>query len=173
MKTANLQSAFDDRRAPDSVFEFAGPNANIMRWIGRFQEQSGSNRYRARWVSCTETPCAVYGSGCEELIKSEPVWASLDLHKLCNSSRTRGRIAPHEPTGTLTNMPDDWVATTSRPTIDARIGDSVRTVLGRRLIERMSPDARAIYEQIRALREEIGVTGFDVVEALRELRDDE
>lgn len=40
-------------------------------------------------------------------------------------------------------------------------------------LRRMSPEARATYERIRKLREEIGPIDFDVVKALRELREDE
>lgn len=39
-------------------------------------------------------------------------------------------------------------------------------------LRRMSPDARATYDRIRKLREEIGPLDFDIVKALRELRDD-
>lgn len=38
---------------------------------------------------------------------------------------------------------------------------------------RMSPEARATYDRIRALRGEIGPLAFDIVRALRELRDDD
>ena len=38
---------------------------------------------------------------------------------------------------------------------------------------RMSSKARATYDRIRKLREEIGPIGFDVVKALRELREDD
>ena len=40
-------------------------------------------------------------------------------------------------------------------------------------LRRMSPEARATYDRIRTLRGEIGPLDFDIVEALRELRDDE
>ena len=40
-------------------------------------------------------------------------------------------------------------------------------------LRRMSPEARATYERIRTLREEIGPLDFDIVKALRELRNDE
>jgi hypothetical protein len=40
-----------------------------------------------------------------------------------------------------------------------------------RLLQRLSPERRATYERIRRLREEIGPIDFDVVEALRELRE--
>ena len=40
-------------------------------------------------------------------------------------------------------------------------------------LARMSPEDRATYDRIRALREEIGPIDFDVVEALRELRGDD
>ena len=39
-------------------------------------------------------------------------------------------------------------------------------------LRRMSPEARATYKRIRELREEIGPLDFDIVKALRELRDD-
>ena len=37
----------------------------------------------------------------------------------------------------------------------------------------MSPESRAAYDSIRALRDEIGPLAFDLVAALRELRDDD
>ena len=40
-------------------------------------------------------------------------------------------------------------------------------------LRRMLPEARATYDRIRALREEIGPIDFDVVAAIRELRDDD
>jgi hypothetical protein len=40
-------------------------------------------------------------------------------------------------------------------------------------LRRMSPERRANYERIRKLRNDIGPIDFDVVKALRELRDDE
>jgi hypothetical protein len=40
-------------------------------------------------------------------------------------------------------------------------------------LKRLSPERRAMYEDIRKLREEIGPIDFNVVEALRELRGDE
>lgn len=39
------------------------------------------------------------------------------------------------------------------------------------LLRRLSPERRATYERIRKLREEIGTLDFDVVEELRELRE--
>jgi len=39
------------------------------------------------------------------------------------------------------------------------------------LLRRLSPERRATYERIRSLREEIGPLDFDVVEELRELRE--
>lgn len=42
---------------------------------------------------------------------------------------------------------------------------------GKRIsIKRLSPKARATYDRIRKLREEIGPLDFDIVKALRELR---
>ena len=41
------------------------------------------------------------------------------------------------------------------------------------LVSRLSTEARATYERIRALRDEIGQLDFDVVEAVRELRGDD
>ena len=38
-------------------------------------------------------------------------------------------------------------------------------------LRRMSPEARATYDRIRALREEIGPLDINIVEALRELRE--
>ncbi len=40
-----------------------------------------------------------------------------------------------------------------------------------KLLRRLSPERRATYERIRKLREEIGPIDFDVVEELRELRE--
>ena len=37
----------------------------------------------------------------------------------------------------------------------------------------MTPKQRAVYEDIRKLREEIGVLDFDVVKAIREIRENE
>lgn len=39
------------------------------------------------------------------------------------------------------------------------------------LLQRLSPERRATYERIRRLREEIGPLDFDVIEELRELRE--
>jgi hypothetical protein len=40
------------------------------------------------------------------------------------------------------------------------------------LVRRMSPEKRALFEKISALRKRIGPVKFDVVEALREIRED-
>lgn len=40
-------------------------------------------------------------------------------------------------------------------------------------LRRMSPEARSTYDRIRTLRGDIGPVDFDIVKALRELRDDE
>ena len=40
-------------------------------------------------------------------------------------------------------------------------------------LETMTPEARATYDRIRALRAEIGPLDFDIVGALRELRGEE
>ncbi len=39
------------------------------------------------------------------------------------------------------------------------------------LLQRLTPERRATYDRIKKLREEIGSLGFDVVEELRELRE--
>jgi hypothetical protein len=41
-----------------------------------------------------------------------------------------------------------------------------------RLLAKMTPERRALYERIIARREEIGPVDFDSVQAIRELRDD-
>lgn len=41
-----------------------------------------------------------------------------------------------------------------------------------RLREKMSPEERALFDGIEALRGEIGPVKFDIVESLRELRED-
>lgn len=43
----------------------------------------------------------------------------------------------------------------------------------RKLLRRMTPEARATYDRIRALQAEIGPLDFDIVKALRELRGDD
>ena len=40
------------------------------------------------------------------------------------------------------------------------------------LLQRLSPEKRALFEEIVALRKKIGPVGFDVVKTLRELRED-
>jgi hypothetical protein len=54
---------------------------------------------------------------------------------------------------------------------------SVATLLRRRYrderLRRMPPEARAKYDRIRKLREQIGPIDFDLVKALRELRDND
>jgi hypothetical protein len=40
-----------------------------------------------------------------------------------------------------------------------------------RLLARLTPERRALYDRIVALREEIGPVDFDIVEAIRELRE--
>lgn len=40
------------------------------------------------------------------------------------------------------------------------------------LLREMTPENRALYERIRKRREEIGLIGFDIVEAIREIRED-
>ena len=40
-------------------------------------------------------------------------------------------------------------------------------------LRRMSPEARATYDRIRTLREEIGPLDFDIIKALRVIRDDD
>jgi hypothetical protein len=40
------------------------------------------------------------------------------------------------------------------------------------LVEKLSPEKRALFEEIVALRKKIGPLKFDVVQALRELRED-
>jgi hypothetical protein len=40
------------------------------------------------------------------------------------------------------------------------------------LLEKLSPEKRALFEEIVALRKKIGPLKFDVVQALRELRED-
>lgn len=40
-------------------------------------------------------------------------------------------------------------------------------------LARMTPQARASYHRIMRLRDEIGPVGFDVAQALREIREDE
>ena len=52
-------------------------------------------------------------------------------------------------------------------------GQGVLTLMSRdELLSRMTPEKRAIYEQIIALRKRIGPVDFNIVEALREMRED-
>ena len=46
-----------------------------------------------------------------------------------------------------------------------------RTKRRNELLRRLTPERRATYERIKKLREEVGPVGFDVVEELRDLRE--
>lgn len=64
-------------------------------------------------------------------------------------------------------------ATTSTSTTVSFLRSLLRMQLRNDRLRKMSPERRAIYERIRKLRDEIGPIDFDVVEALRELREND
>ena len=72
-------------------------------------------------------------------------------------------------------IPEVVIRTTQATTATATTVSSLRQLLARKQLDerlrRMSPDRRTLYEEIRQLREEIGPIDFDVVRALRELRE--
>lgn len=53
----------------------------------------------------------------------------------------------------------------------SRIADDEAIDRIEELLRRMTPEKRTLFESIRARREEIGPVGFDIVEALREMRE--
>jgi hypothetical protein len=61
------------------------------------------------------------------------------------------------------------VPTTVHP---GTIGELLRTHSKDELLRSMGPERRALFHRILALRERIGPVRFDVVEALREMRED-
>ncbi len=63
-------------------------------------------------------------------------------------------------------------ATNSTSTTVSSVASLLRRHHRDERLRRMSPEALATYDRIRRLREEIGPVEFDVLEALRELRDD-
>jgi hypothetical protein len=72
-------------------------------------------------------------------------------------------------------VPEVAVRVTQATTSTATTVSSLRQLLARKRhderLQRMSPDRRSLYEEIRQLRERIGAIDFDVVAALRELRE--
>lgn len=54
--------------------------------------------------------------------------------------------------------------------VEGSAGDQVRRYSREELLRRMTPEARATYNRIKKLREEIGPIDFNIVKALRELR---
>lgn len=64
-------------------------------------------------------------------------------------------------------------ATMPTSTTVSSVAKLLRRHHGDECLRRMPPEARATYDRIRSLREEIGPLDFDIVKALRELRGDE
>lgn len=75
----------------------------------------------------------------------------------------------------LFTEPPDRLTRVTQPT-STTIGSAAKLVRRHHRDERlrrMTPEARATYDRIRTLRGEIGPIDFDIVSALRDLRDDE
>ena len=70
-----------------------------------------------------------------------------------------------------TPSPMDSGAETSAPITEHSLRRLLRAERRNELLQRLSPERRATYERIRRLREEIGPLGFDIIEELRELRE--
>lgn len=75
-------------------------------------------------------------------------------------------------------IPNNVLHRISRETVATSATSSSIALLARRhrrdeRLRRMSPSARATYDRIRKLREDIGPIDFDVVTAIRELRDND
>ena len=96
----------------------------------------------------TKTMDAIYENGLLELAEPIPL-----------PGRTRVRVAIELPDAQVTSSPDAGA-------------ESRRQSALRRRLAKMSPENHALYKKVEALREKIGPLDFDVVEALRELRND-
>jgi len=101
----------------------------------------------------TKTMEAIYENGLLEL--SEPIPLQ---------GRARVRVAIELP-----DASPDLAQVTSPPSAGA---ESKRQGVLRRRLSKMSPENHALYEKVAALREKIGPLDLDVVEVLRELRND-
>lgn len=79
----------------------------------------------------------------------------------------------------VTRLPFDYPSSSissavkTSATIERSSRNSRRTERREELLRRLSPERRATYERIKRLREDIGPLNFDVVEELRELREND
>ncbi len=94
------------------------------------------------------------------------------------SIEQKGTIVPSDPWPDIRpGFPgtEQVVDTTRATTSTATTVSSIRDLLGMRRrderVRRLSPDRRALYEEIVELRSAIGPVALDVVEAIRELRE--
>ena len=145
----------DIRAATSDVTEARQLALNPERLAEMVQECK--RRFAPLIVGATQTQTATEASALKTLVDS-------DTGEAC-------RQAPRWETG--------WEA---RPFVRVSTRTSTRVSFLRSLLQRqrrderiarMSPERRAMYEEIRKLREEIGPINFNVVEALREIRADE
>ncbi len=68
--------------------------------------------------------------------------------------------------------PVDEEMTSIQTTTSASPARRYGTARRAELLQKLSPEKRALFEEIVALRKKIGPVGFDVVKTLRELRED-
>lgn len=104
----------------------------------------------------TKTMEAIYENGLLELAEPIPL-----------QGRARVRVAIEFP-DPRPDPPQPVSQATSSPSASAEA--SHQSALQYRAAK-MSPENRALYKKVEALRERIGPLDFDVVETLRELRD--
>lgn len=104
----------------------------------------------------TKTMEAIYENGLLELAEPIPL-----------QGRARVRVAIELP-DPRPDPPQPFGQATSPPSANA---EATRQSALRRRTAKMSPENHALYKTVEALREKIGPLDFDVVEALRELRD--
>jgi hypothetical protein len=105
----------------------------------------------------TKTMEAIYENGLLELAEPIPL-----------QGRARVRVVIELP-DPRPNLPQPFGQATSSPSAGSKA--SPQSALQRRTAK-MSPENLALYKKVEALREKIGPLDFDVVENLRELRDD-
>jgi hypothetical protein len=74
-----------------------------------------------------------------------------------------GLVMAFEPADQATASAETFTSATPQSLPKADLAD---------LLRKMTPEKRALFERITALREKIGPVNFDVVQALRELRED-
>lgn len=72
----------------------------------------------------------------------------------------------------MTFEPIDEAMTSSETLLEAEPERPPKVTRKAELLQRLSPEKRALFEEIVAIRKRIGPVNFDVVDLLRELRED-